>query len=178
MQADGSPPSGGRLLTSLHSHTHDSLFSQGTPSHHNSSTRGPHHSSSSVKKKHPPFPTSANMEEPATNRATGMFSGGDAVQGVVEKQEEWRPRRNQEHRQDSTKCRWAWSRSRSVSFGPGGASGQLPTPGLPGATCLTKTKLQLQLTSKRTPCHWCKFCDLYLLGQGRSSGNLKNQYKC
>ena len=34
MQAGGSPPFGGRHLTSLHSPTHDSLFSQGTPAHH------------------------------------------------------------------------------------------------------------------------------------------------
>ena len=183
MQADGSPPPGGQLLSSQHSPMHDSHFGQGTPSHYSSSTRGPHHSLSSVKKKHPPFPTSANQGEPATKRARamGLSSGGAAERGVVETMEgqgEWRPRSNQDPGQDSTSRRGAQSGSRSDSFGSGGASGPLLTPGLPGATGPTKTELQLQLTSKCTPCHWCKFGDLYASGQGRSSGNLKYQYGC
>ena len=74
MQADGSCPPGERLLTSQRRPKHYSLFSQGTPSHYSSSTKGPHHSSSSVKKKHPPFPTSANLGELATKRARATLN--------------------------------------------------------------------------------------------------------
>ena len=81
-----SPPPGGCLLTSQHNPTHDSPLSQGTPSHYSSSTRGPHHSSSSAKEKHPPLPTSANLEELDIKRARaiGTASGRSVEQGVVE----------------------------------------------------------------------------------------------
>ena len=41
MQADGNPPLCGHLLTFQRGPTHDSLPSQGTPSHYSSSTRPP-----------------------------------------------------------------------------------------------------------------------------------------
>ena len=169
-QTDGSPPPGGRHLTSQHIPTHDSHIGQGTPSHYSSSTRGPHQSPPRVRKKHASFPTSATKRA----RATGSSSGGAAEQGVaktleeqgvgetLEEQEvgetleergEWRPHRGRDPGQDSTSRCWAWSGGGLDSFGSGGASGPSQGPGLPGAAGPTKIGLQSQLPTRRAPCY-------------------------